>query len=294
MNSSSVNPSPRLAGVVGWPVSHSLSPLIHRVWADREVANAFYAAIAAPPDDESFERIVRGLMAAGYAGVNVTIPHKERALALADTASEAAAAIGAANMLSFRNEAIHADNSDAAGFADSVLPALSHAPGQIVLVLGAGGAARAVIYAVQQMGRFSAAIIVNRGVERAARLADAFTTPDFRIEARSWRDADASVGEADLIVNTTALGMTGQPPLPLSLESGRPGTVVFDSVYTPSPTALLCAARDRGFATVDGLEMLMRQAAPGYRAWLGENAVVDASLRGCLEEALARRAGGPA
>ncbi|MEZ5892723.1 MAG: shikimate dehydrogenase [Parvularculaceae bacterium] len=272
----------RLAGVVGWPIAHSLSPLIHSTWAAREGANARYDAIAVEPDDEVFRKRIDELRAGGYAGVNVTIPHKERALKFADSASDAAKTIGAANMLTFSEEGVLAANSDATAVRRIVLE-LHRRPDK-VLVIGAGGAARGVLWALKSRIDPLSVILTNRTRARAEEIASIAAA-----EVIDWADRNAAISEADLVINATSLGMRGQLPLDLDHDRLKPGAVVFDIVYAPLETPLLAAARARGLETIDGLEMLMRQAVPGYLAWLGTKADVDADLRARLEAALRAR-----
>ncbi|MEZ5896209.1 MAG: shikimate dehydrogenase [Parvularculaceae bacterium] len=273
---------PRLAGVIGWPIGHSLSPLIHRIWAAREGANAYYTPVAAPPSDDDFRRVADGLRAAGFRGVNVTIPHKEHALRYADIASEAAAAVGAANMLTFKDGKAFADNSDITGFCAALSGAInSENKRRSALVLGAGGAARGVLAALQLCG-VREMLIANRTKEKAL----AITGADARINVIDWAACNSAVGAADIIVNTTSLGMEGFGPLDLDLCAAADDAVVCDIVYKPLVTPLLATAKVRGLTTVDGLSMLMHQAVPGYLAWLGATAVVDDDLRNRLEGAL--------
>ncbi|MCB2112239.1 MAG: shikimate dehydrogenase [Parvularculaceae bacterium] len=270
----------RLAAVIGWPVSHSLSPLIHSTWAAREGVSARYDALAVDADDAMFRKRINELRAAGYAGVNVTIPHKARALEFADAASPTARAVGAANMLTFGDEVL-ADNSDALAIAD-IVGALPAKP-RTALILGAGGAARAALWALktQTVPRI---IISNRTSARAEEIAPIGSAKIF-----DWRDRNEALDAADLVINATSLGMRGQPPLDLEIDRLKRGCVVFDIVYAPLETPLLKAARARGLQTIDGLEMLMRQAAPAYRAWFGTRAEIDADLRKRLEAALSER-----
>jgi len=275
---------PRRAAVIGWPVSHSLSPLIHATWAAREGANARYDAIAVEPDEESFRSRINELRAQGYAGVNVTIPHKERALAFADGASAAAKSIGAANMLTFSKEGVVAENSDAMA-VETILRRLPAAP-RSILVFGAGGAARGVLFALMTALANARIVLANRTRARAEEIA-----PIAAAETIDWADRNLALGTADLVINATSLGMSGQPPLELDHDRLKPGAAVFDIVYAPLETPLLAAARARGLTTIDGLEMLMRQAAPGYLAWLGTTAEIDADLRERLEAAVKARSG---
>lgn len=271
---------PRLAAVLGWPVGHSLSPLIHRTWAARESANAHYIPIAVPPEPGALAAALKALASLGFGGCNITLPHKEAALALADAATAVARRAGAANMLTFRNGTVEADNSDVEGIAASLRPL---GPRKSALVLGAGGAARAVLLGLETLGVRDVAV-ANRSAARAAEAAaiiGARTVP--------WDTRSDALGAADLLVNATSLGMRGAPPLEIDLSAAAPGFAVVDIVYAPLETALLKAARARDFVCVDGLEMLMHQAGKGYRAWLGREAAVDADLRHRLEAALAAR-----
>ena len=274
--------SARLAGVVGWPVSHSLSPLIHSTWAAREGVDARYAAIPVEPDDRSFRIRIDELRRSGYRGVNVTIPHKERALKLADSASDAAKTIGAANMLTFSEEGVIAANSDATAVRAITLE-LQRRPDK-VLVIGAGGAARGVLWALKHRIDPLSVTLTNRTRARAEEIASIAAA-----EVIDWADRNTALSEADLIINATSLGMRSQPPLELDHDRLKRGAVAFDIVYSPLETPLLKAARARGLETIDGLEMLMRQAVPGYLAWLGDKAEVDADLRARLEAALKAR-----
>jgi len=272
----------RRAAVIGWPVSHSLSPLIHSTWAAREGINARYEAIAVEPDDISFRRRIDELKAEGVAGVNVTLPHKQRALAIADSTSEAAQVIGAANMLTFGDEGVLAENSDATAVSQILLD-LPERPAT-ALVVGAGGAARGVLWALAKSPLPPRVLLTNRTRARAEDIA-----PIARAEVVDWKMRNAALEAVDFVINATSLGMTGQPPLDLDHDRLKQGAAVFDIVYSPLETPLLMSARARGATTIDGLEMLMRQAVPGYLAWLGSRADVDDDLRRRLEAALKAR-----
>lgn len=279
---------PRTAGVIGWPISHSLSPLIHRCWADRESADVVYLPLLVEPGAEALSRALSGLAAAGFAGVNVTLPHKEDALRLADAASESARSVGAANMLTFERARIFADNSDAEGFATAIRPLLANLKEARALVLGGGGAARAVAFALrglsgQGVSKVSFAV-ANRTGAKAASVAR-----DFGGETLAWDLRSDALGGFDILINATSLGMKGMPPLEIDLRRLPANAIVADIVYSPLETALLKAARARSLATLDGLGMLMHQAARAYVAWLGRSAPVDAALRAALEKALAER-----
>jgi shikimate dehydrogenase len=255
---------PRLA-VIGYPVGHSRSPAMQNAalaelgWAPEWG----YEAIEASPED--FENVVRALAAKGFVGLNVTVPHKEAALALADEASEGARRIGAANTLSFAAGRIAAENTDAGG----LVAALPNPPedGERALVLGAGGAARAAVWALAEGG--AAVDVWNRTASRAAGIASEF--------GASAIDTPGQ-GEYDLIVNTTAVGLRGENPfdhLPLAPEGFGPSQVVVDMVYGERPSALLAAAAAAGAATVDGLEVLVQQGALSLQIWTGRKPPIE-------------------
>lgn len=274
--------APRLAAIIGWPASHSLSPLIHAIWAAREGADAWYVPVAAGPSYEEFARVADGLRAAGFRGANVTMPHKAHALRFADLASGDATAAGAANMLTFQDGGAYADNSDISGFAAAL--GKGRVEGRRALLIGAGGAARGVAIALREKCKVRSLTIVNRTRSRAddvAALAQG--------EALDWKRRNEALGEADLVVNASSLGMKGEAPLDLDIELLNHQAIVCDIVYSPLETPLLAAARKLGIDTVDGLEMLMRQAASGYFAWLGARAEIDADLRARLVSALKTR-----
>lgn len=271
---------PATAGVVGWPIGHTLSPLIHQTWAAREGVDAAYLPVAVEPGYDAFACAMDGLAAAGFRGVNVTIPHKENALRYADAASDAARTIGAANMLTFAGkDGVAADNSDAAAI-HAMLADAGVVSGR-AFILGAGGAARAALWALQQPPLGFEIAIANRTRTRAEEIAPAAGAP-----VVDWADRARALEAASLVINTTSLDMAGMPPLDLPLDALPARAVVCDIVYKPLETPLLAAARTRGARVIDGLEMLMRQAAPGYLAWLGRSAEVDDDLRRRLEAAL--------
>ena len=269
---------------MGWPIAHSLSPLIHQTWAEREGNPVSYERIPVEPGYDAFAVAMDRLRQSGYRGVNITIPHKDNALRYADAQSDAARAIGAANMLTFTGPECRADNSDAFGFAAS-LNGVGGVENAEALVLGAGGAARAVVYALTVLCGVASVTICNRTRDKADAIAG-----EFDAETVDWSQRDAAVRDADLVVNATALGMVGRPPLLIG-EQFKADAIVCDIVYAPLETPLLAAARAAALRTVDGLGMLMHQAAPGYRAWLGRDAIVDGDLRERLVEALANRGG---
>ena len=263
-----------VAGVAGWPVAHSRSPRLHGHWLQRYGIDGLYAPFAIAPDD--FERAVRGLAAAGLAGLNVTLPHKEAAFALSGRADETAHRLGAVNTLIFGpGGEIEGRNTDAFGFAENLRDGGLAGEGGTAVVLGAGGAARAVVLALQSLG-YGPIRVSNRTAARADALVDALGPG---VEAVAWAERAAALAGAALLVNATSLGMAGQPALDLPLDDLPAAAAVTDIVYTPLETPLLAAARGRGCRTVDGLGMLLHQGRPGFHAWFGVDPAVDADLR---------------
>ncbi|MCK6449970.1 MAG: shikimate dehydrogenase [Alphaproteobacteria bacterium] len=266
----------RIAGIIGWPVSHSRSPRLHGHWLQRHGIDGAYVPLAVRPNHA--EHAIRTLPLLGFAGANVTVPHKQTALMAADRVDSVARRIGAVNTLVVEPDGtLHGSNTDAHGFLANLqegAPRWRAKDGPAV-VLGAGGAARAVIAALVDAG-VPAVRIVNRSLERAESVAADIGGP---IHVIPWADRAIALGEAALLVNTTTLGMSGQPELDLDLDGLPPGAVVNDIVYVPLETALLAEARRRGHAVVDGLGMLLHQARPGFAAWFGVDPVVDEELR---------------
>ena len=270
-------PGPR-AFVIGHPVGHSRSPLIHGHWLEVHGVPGSYEKVPVAPED--LDGFVAGLRAAGFVGGNVTVPHKRRVLELADAVDEAADAIGAANTLWFDGDDLVAGNTDALGFLaslDDEAPGWDETPGA-ALVLGAGGAAPAVIHGLLERG-FEVAV-VNRTLMRAVDLAEA---QDEGVWAYAWEEIPQLLRASDLLVNTTTLGMAGQPPLALDLAGLKRGALVADIVYTPLETPLLSAARAAGHRAVGGLGMLLHQAVPGFERWFGVRPSVTPALRALIE-----------
>jgi shikimate dehydrogenase len=263
------------AFVCGHPIAHSRSPAIHGHWLARYGIAGSYTAIDVAPDD--FADFIRRIGENGYAGGNVTIPHKEAACRLVERRDQAAEEIGAVNTLWFEDGVLCGGNTDAVGFAanlDDLAPGWAENGGTAV-VLGAGGAARAVLFALKQRG-YSDIRIVNRTAARAAELADHFGRG---VTAHAPEAAPDLLGEADLLVNTTALGMHGNTEIAVDPARLPDNAIVTDIVYVPLETPLLAAARRRGLKTVDGLGMLLYQAVPGFERWFGRRPEVDAELR---------------
>lgn len=263
------------AAVIGWPIGHSKSRLIHGYWLDQNGIKGSYEPIGFSPDD--FIMGVHDLASQGYNGCNVTIPHKETALKIADHISERAKAIGAANTLVFKSGKIFADNTDGIGFINNLKQGAPdwNASSGAALVIGAGGAARAIIYALLEEGA-PKVIIANRTKEKANTLAAFFGD---KVSVISMRDIPHSLKDANTLVNTTSLGMTGQPELKVDISNLPKTALVTDIVYSPLITPLLEQAKELDLQTVDGLGMLLHQAVPGFEAWFGVRPVVDATLR---------------
>lgn len=270
-----------LAGVIGSPIAHSKSPRLHAHWLRTHGINGFYIPMDVAPDN--LREVLATLPRMGFVGINVTIPHKEAVLALADVISDRAALIGAANTLIFRADGkIHADNTDGHGFITNLrqnVPDWQPSRGPAA-VFGAGGAARAVIASLIDAG-VPEIRLSNRTRVRAETMRSEFGA---RIEVFDWSQAAHMLGGAATVVNTTSLGMTGKSDFRVSLDELTPDAVVTDLVYTPLRTAFLDAAAQRGCITVDGLGMLIHQAAPGFERWFGPRPEVDAATRAILLE----------
>ena len=265
----------RLAGVMGWPVAHSLSPRLHGYWLQHHGIDGAYLPL--PVEPEAFAKALDALASLGFRGVNVTLPHKLAALAACDSVDAVAERIGAVNTIVFEDGKTLGANSDAFGFLAHLrqtLPAWRAEAGPAV-VLGAGGAARAVAVALIDAG-VPEVRLANRTAERAASLAASLGRP---VTTAAWPPATAAFADVNLLVNTTSLGMTGQPPLALDLAGLPAGAAVYDIVYAPLETALLAAARRRGNPAVDGLGMLLHQARPGFARWFGVEPEVTDDLR---------------
>jgi len=261
----------RLAGVLGWPVSHSRSPRLHGHWLDTLGIDGAYLPLPVHPD--RFATAVRALADLGFRGANVTIPHKEAAFGVCDLVDATARRAGAVNTLVFRDGRIEGSNTDGYGFVESVgqaVPGWRPQAGRAVL-LGAGGAARAIAAALLD-GGCPGVTLVNRSRARAEALAADLGGAIAVAEAPPLADAA-------LLVNTTSLGMQGQPALELDLSPLPASAVVADIVYVPLETPFLTAARARGLTAVDGLGMLLHQARPGFEAWFGVAPQVDEALR---------------
>lgn len=263
------------ACVIGWPVKHSRSPIIHRHWLSELRLAGDY--VRHPVEPEHAAAFFADFAQGPFVGCNVTVPHKEVAFASVDHADAVATALGAVNTVWLENGRLLGSNTDAEGFVanlDHLAPGFDANPGEAI-VLGAGGAARAVIWALKARG-FAPIHVINRTRDRAEAMAERFGSD---VRAAGWENLPALLPNASLLVNTTSLGMEGQPPLVIDLAAARDDLLVTDIVYIPLETPLLKAARARGLKTVDGLGMLLHQAVPGFERWFGRRPVVTPELR---------------
>ena len=268
-----------LVAVLGSPVAHSKSPLLHGFWLKQFGIQGHYVPIDVMAAD--LDQVLQTLPKMGFVGANVTLPHKEKILSIADQISDRAALIGAANTLVFQPDGkIYADNTDGYGFIENIR---QHAPNWQAkdgpaLVLGAGGAARAIVSALLEAGAPEVRIS-NRTRAKADQIKSDFGG---RVGIVDWVKAGAEIEYAHTLVNTTSLGMTGKSALTVSLDKLNPETLVTDIVYSPLETELLKAARSKGCRVVDGLGMLIHQAVPGFQRWFGQKPVVDQAIRDIL------------
>ena len=271
-------PGPR-AGVAGWPVAHSRSPIIHQHWLRELGVAGRYERFAVPPG--KFGLFAESIGCDGLLGVSVTAPHKEAAFGACDRHTAVAEALGAVNTLWREDGRLWGDNTDVDGFLanmDASAPGWAARP-KSVTVIGAGGAARAIVYALISR-RFERIAVVNRTHARAEALAAQLCSGAVAV---SWDSLDAELAKTDLLVNTSSLGMAGQPALRVDLSALPAGAVVADVVYVPLRTPLIEAAEARGLRTAEGLGMLLHQAAPAFARWFGRRPVVTPALRALVE-----------
>jgi len=278
---------PLRAGVIGWPIGHSLSPIIHRYWLDYFGIEGRYEPVPVAPEDLETS-VLHLIREDGWRGMNVTVPHKEAVVSLCDHVDEMAERLGAVNTLAVGPDGrIEGRNTDLYGFRRNLETAADwpNTGRDSAVVLGAGGAARAVVGALRELG-FQRVDIVNRTKSKAEGLAALFGPGTF---AADFNDLSDLLSGADLLVNTTALGMKGQPPLDIDLEPLPVTALVTDIVYNPLKTGILAAAEARGNPTVDGLGMLLHQAVPGFCAWFSpkETPTVTPELRAAVLKAMA-------
>ena len=266
------------ACVIGWPIKHSRSPLIHGHWLRQYGLPGAYTKQAVAPDD--LPQFLGSLQENGFCGCNVTVPHKEAAFGLADIVHPAAQAVGAANTLWLSEGRLHADNTDIYGFMTHLDESARgwNASNRPVALLGAGGAAKAILYGLIEGGAGEVRVF-NRTRERAQELAAGY---EGRVIVVDWSERVEGLADCGLVVNSTVLGMSGSPPLKLSLEKLPRDAVVADIVYAPLETPLLAAARQHGCRGVDGLGMLLHQAVPGFERWFGVRPQVSSELRSLI------------
>jgi shikimate dehydrogenase len=267
----------KTAGVMGWPVKHSLSPRLHNYWIKQQGIDGAYIPI--PVEPSRLEQALRALPVLGFCGCNLTIPHKETALKIVDHINEQAKRIGAVNTIVVNEKGeLEGQNTDAFGFQENMKEMrFNAAKAKKAVILGAGGAARAIIVALQDMG-LQEICIVNRTKDKAERCAIDMNK-NRKIEVFEWTQTAKAFEGADLLINTTPLGMTGMPPLEIDYTGLPCEAWVTDIVYTPLATAFLKKAREQGYMTIDGLGMLLHQARPGFEAWFGKKAEVTGDLR---------------
>jgi shikimate dehydrogenase len=273
-----IPPRPR-ACVTGWPVAHSRSPLIHGHWLRIYGIEGSYERVATPPGE--FKRFAASIGIDGLRGANVTVPHKLAAFAECDRCTSVARAMGAVNTIWREDGLLWGDNTDAEGFLGSLD---EEAPGwrrevRSAVLLGAGGASRAVVYALLSVG-LERITIVNRTLERAEAVAKAFGPKLF---VSTWTAASDRLGNADILINTTSLGMSGQDQLGIEISELKADAIVADAVYVPLETALIRDSRRRGHRAVGGLGMLLHQAAPSFERWFGIRPSITSELRGLVE-----------
>ncbi len=262
------------AFVCGHPIKHSRSPLIHNHWLMQFGLEGSYERIDVRP--ENLSAFLSGLKEAGFVGGNMTLPHKEAVYEFVENTDDAANAIGAANTIWFENNKLMASNTDAYGFAanlDDQLPNWRQA--KRAMVFGAGGASRAILHALNEAG-YEHVDLINRTLPRAQALADVFGD---HIHPTNWESAKHLIAQADLLINTTSLGMEGQPDFPQIFDHARADALASDIVYTPLETPFLKMAKQCGQQTSDGLGMLLHQAVPGFEKWFGVKPPVDETLR---------------
>jgi shikimate dehydrogenase len=268
-----------LAAVIGHPIAHSKSPNVHGYWLRKYGLKGHYIPMDIAQDKLS--DLLPRLADLGFVGANVTIPHKEKVMEIADLITDRATLIGAANTLIFRKDGrIHADNTDGYGFIENIrqaIPDWNPKSGPAV-VFGAGGASRAVLASLLDVG-VPKIMLTNRTRIRAEKLKEDFGN---RIQVIEWVQAGNVLEDADLVVNTTSLGMTGKPEMRVPLDGLKPGAIVNDLVYTPLQTRLLATAEQQGCRVVDGLGMLLHQAIPGFERWFGKRPVVDENVRAAV------------
>ncbi len=268
--------------VLGWPIKHSRSPLIHNYWLQSYGIEGSYEKIAVTP--EKFEKTIRSMPDLGYVGANLTIPHKQAIFHLADELDHVARTTGAANTIWWDDGKLCATNTDVTGFMTNLQRSAPdwHKTDGCVAVIGAGGAARGIVYGLLKAG-VEEVRIFNRTRERGIELSHCF---DVRVKVEDWDNRNERIRDCHTLVNATSLGMEGCPPLDLDLTMLRQDSVVVDIVYSPLETRLLAQAKQLGHVTVDGLGMLLHQAAPGFAKWYGRRPGITPELRALVVDDL--------
>ena len=272
----SISGKAKIAGIVGWPVDHSLSPCLHGFWLGHYQIDGSYVPLAVAPSDLC--DALRTLPKLGFVGANITVPHKESAFTIVDHVDTDAARIGAVNTIVITEDgSLEGRNTDGYGFIESLSSStnLQDIKGAPVVVLGAGGAARSIIVALQNFG-VGPIRLINRTQERAERMSEEIGGD---IDIIPWAKRAQALADSMLLVNTTTLGMSGQPSLEIELDDLPLTAIVNDIVYSPLETDLLAVARNRGNPAIDGRGMLLHQARPGFAAWFGRDPEVTEALR---------------
>ncbi|UXN03363.1 shikimate dehydrogenase [Bartonella sp. HY406] len=275
------------AFVTGYPIKHSRSPQIHRHWLKSHEIEGSYDPIEVAPDN--FKDFIKNLRQSGFSGGNVTIPHKEMAHDLVDRRDDLANEIGAANTLWFEGDVLWGSNSDSYGFAKNLDDFVDDWAGDCALVIGAGGASRAIIHALRERG-FKKIMLSNRTKSRAENLMVHFNND---VDVIEWQDMNDHVQAADLIVNTTSLGLENHQQdanfMPIDFKQARRDVIINDIVYTPLNTPFLKAAAQEGLKTVDGIGMLLHQAIPGFERWFGVKPSVTPELRSSILQSMGEK-----
>ena len=278
--------SAKIAGVIGWPIKHSMSPILHNFWLRHHKIDGTYIPMAVEP--KNLEGAIHALPLLGFQGVNITVPHKETALKAVDKIEPPADRIGAINTLNIDvSGKIIGSNTDGFGFLQNVYQNIPHwnFDGKIVTLIGAGGAARAILFALLE-SNVDEVRLINRTHKRAVELAEQAANQSIKVI--KWHNIDNAIENSNLLVNTTVLGMKGQPSLILPLDRLAPGAIVNDIVYSPLKTPLLGQAMKMGIPTIDGIGMLLHQACPGFQSWFGVIPSVTKDLKAYVSSKISK------
>ena len=276
MDKNNIESVPFLAGVMGHPISHSKSPKLHNYWLSKYKINGHYIPLSITTD--KLKNSIKSLIDLGFKGVNITIPHKTNVLSLADSVTDRAALIGAANTLYFsKSGTVHADNTDGYGFIQNIIDVIPNYDfyDKTALIYGAGGSARAIASALISNGMKEVGI-TNRTRSKAQIISESLGA---KVSVVDWRTAPETVAEIDIIINATSMGMVGQPEFSQPISRAKKTALVVDIVYNPSVTSLLKQAEQLKLQTVDGVGMLINQAVPGFEHWFQKTPVIDDDIR---------------